>query len=293
MKQSYEDLRQYHSHGEGILTKEVEWPSIRAAILSEKSNDVHFTKTNRSALVLTLDGSSSHFTKMADIEDNSATHPGDICFIPAGIDIHLAWTNHASHQKTILLDFDTSIFSTYAPEVLSSGFCEGHLLPSNFKPCADLEYLVRILGQEVESKGARGQLFAQSAIRLVALQVATSAWTTPMATPKNRPMSDARTCRAIEFIEAHYCRDVTLLEIAAAAGLSATQLTQAFQQATGETPYAYVISRRLRQAVHLLRHSNTPIAHIAIDVGFADQAHMTRTFQRKLGATPKGIRNQR
>lgn len=292
MKQSYQDLHDYHKRGHGIAVKEAEWPAVRVAILSEASNDVVFTKTKRSALVLTLDGSAAHRTRMEGIHDDSPSNPGEICFIPENAEVHVAWENHKELQKTILLDFDICMFSCYAPEVLSTNFESGHLIPHNFKPCPDLEYLLRIIGQEVTSNGERGQIFAQSAIQLVAIQVAKAAWTHP-ASPKNdRHRPDARVCRAIEFIEAHCSHDISLLEIGTAAGLSITQLTQVFQHTTGETPYSYVISRRLRQAVHLLRYTDLPIAHIALDVGFADQAHLTRTFQRKLGKTPKLIRDQ-
>jgi AraC-like DNA-binding protein len=291
MKQSYKKLRDYHSEGSGIRVEEVEWCSVRAAILHEASNDVHFTKTERSALVLTLDGTIKHFTKMEGVFDNTASNPGEICFIPKDVDVRLSWENHCELQDSIVLDFDTSLFAAYAPELLSGNFEQGHLIPKNFERCTDLEYLMRVLGQEVASQGKRGLIFAESAIRLVAIQIAKSAWTHPAALTNDRTRTDARARRAIDFIETNYGSDVSLLEIGTAAGLSVTQLTQVFLQATGETPYAYVISRRLKQAVHLLRNSDLPIAHIALDVGFADQAHLTRTFQRRFSKTPKMVRD--
>lgn len=292
MKQSYQNVHDYHLSGAGIKVQETEWPAVRAAILFEESNEVHFLKTHRNALVLTLDGSAEHMTRMDDIKDDSPSKPGEICFIPKNVEVHVAWKNHSNLQKTILLDFDNSIFFNYAPEVIFSDFERGLLAPQNFRICTELEYLLRILGQEVASNGERGKIFAESAIRLVAIQIAKSAWTHPCAPASERPRPDARACRAIEFIEAHYCRDISLLEVGAAAGLSITHLTHVFQRATGETPYSYVISRRLRQALHLLRHTDLPIAHIALDVGFADQAHLTRTFQRRFGKTPKVARDE-
>ena len=292
MKQSYEDLQGYHKQGHGITAKEVEWPAVRAALLSEESNEIVFTKTKRSALVLTLDGSASHMTRMEGIQDETPSKPGEICFIPENAEVHLAWKNHIHLQKSIILEFETSMFSFYAPEMFTSSFENGHLLPTNFKSCPELEYLLRIIGQEVVSNGERGQLFIQSAIRLVAIQIALASWTRPATPSAVRHRPDTRVCRALEFIEAHLTRDISLLEIGAAAGLSIAQLTHVFQQATGETPYAYVMSRRLQQAAHLLRSSDLPIAHIALDVGFADQAHLTRTFQRRFGRTPKLVRDQ-
>ena len=292
MKQSYQDLHDYHKKGCGITVDELEWPAVRAAILSEESNDVTFTKTNRNALVLTLDGSLSHLTRMEGISDDTPSKPGEICCIPENAEVRVAWKNHEKIQKSIIFDFDSQIFSYYAPEILCPNFENGHLIPKNFNTCLELEYLLRIIGQEVTSNGARGQLFAQSALRLIAIQIAQTNWTQPVASEIESHRPDTRVSRAIEFIEANYSCDISLLEIAAAAGLSITQLTQVFQKTTGETPYSYVISRRLRQAVQLLHHSDLPIAHIALDVGFADQAHLTRTFRRRFGKTPKLVRCQ-
>ena len=292
MKQSFQGLDDYHKKGCGIAIDELEWPAVRAAILSEDSNDITFTKTKRSALVLTLDGSLSHLTRMEGICDDTPSKPGDICFIPENAEARVAWKNHEKIQKSIIFEFDAQIFSCYAPELISPNFGNGQLIPKNFSMCLELEYLLRIVGQEVVSNGARGQLFAQSVFRLIAIQIAQMNWTQPAASATDSHRPDTRVSRAIEFIETHYSRDISLLEIANAAGLSITQLTQVFQKTTGETPYSYVISRRLRQAVQLLHHSDLPIAHIALDVGFADQAHLTRTFQRRFGKTPKLVRCQ-
>jgi AraC family transcriptional regulator len=58
------------------------------------------------------------------------------------------------------------------------------------------------------------------------------------------------------------------------------------------TPYSYVINRRLRQAVHLLRSTDTPIAQVALDAGFADQQHLTRMVRARLRKTPKQVRDE-
>jgi AraC-like DNA-binding protein len=292
MRKTYDDLRDYHISENGIAIQEREWQGVRALVLNEGSNEVHVRQSLRNSLVLTLDGSASHMTRMGGIKDDSPSKPGAVCFIPKGIEVHLAWQNHAALQKSILLEFDQTIFEKYAPEVISSKFDDGNLIPRNFQTCEKFEYILRILGQEVSPEGNRGLIFAESAVRLLALQIAASAWSHSATPVTDQMRTDPRASRAIEYVEAHYTTDISLLEISEAAGLSVTQLTQVFQLATGQTPYSYVISRRLRRAVQLLRFKDMPIAHIAIDVGFADQAHMTRTFKRRFGKTPKLIRQE-
>jgi AraC-like DNA-binding protein len=51
------------------------------------------------------------------------------------------------------------------------------------------------------------------------------------------------------------------------------------------TPHAYLINRRIQYSRAQLRRG-TPIAEVALDAGFADQAHLQRTFKRLVAATP-------
>lgn len=77
----------------------------------------------------------------------------------------------------------------------------------------------------------------------------------------------------------------TLADLAAASGLSRFQVVRAFTQATGMTPHAYLVQRRIG-IVRRMIAKGTPLADAAFASGFADQSHMTRTFVRAYGVTP-------
>jgi AraC-like DNA-binding protein len=83
---------------------------------------------------------------------------------------------------------------------------------------------------------------------------------------------------------------VTLDELAATSGLPPFRLLRAFQQSVGLTPHAYQTQTRIRAACRLLR-SQQPLADIAVTTGFADQAHLTRTFKAIMGMTPGQYRD--
>ncbi len=129
-------------------------------------------------------------------------------------------------------------------------------------------------------------------MRLVALEVAGEAWSVPQKPRQANEARDGRVARAIEFVEAQFSSDISLLEISRACGLSPTHLTSLFRRETGKTPYSYVIDRRLREAVRLLRFSGLPIAQVAYEAGFADQQHMTRAFRARLKRTPNAVRRE-
>ncbi len=77
----------------------------------------------------------------------------------------------------------------------------------------------------------------------------------------------------------------TIAGLARAAGLGPFQLLRGFARATGLTPHAYLMQRRIHRARDLIARG-LPLARAAAEAGFADQSHMTRLFVRSFGATP-------
>lgn len=292
MHMKFRSIQDYLQRAPEISVQMTEWTSLRATRLIEGDGDVRFANTDRNALVMTLDGTRRHLTRMDGIDVDVPSRPGEICVVPEGIDLHLAWTNQHTLQQTAMVEFDSGLFATYAPELLTGSFGSGHLLPSNFALRPALDPLIRMFLRETCPAQSRGRLFADTLIRLMALEVAVGFWSVPAKVPSGDPSCNLRVHRAIDFIETHYAEDVSLINIAAAAGASPTYLTEVFRRETGATPYSYVINRRLRQAVQLLRNTDMPIAHVALEAGFADQQHLTRMVRARLRKTPKEIRQE-
>ncbi|NML33471.1 helix-turn-helix transcriptional regulator [Paraburkholderia antibiotica] len=102
--------------------------------------------------------------------------------------------------------------------------------------------------------------------------------------------ASAQLVRAAEFIADNCTRALKLDDICAAADLSASHLIRAFKQRYGMTPHAYLINRRIQYSRAQLRRGRL-IADVALDAGFADQAHLQRTFKRLVAATPGQYRS--
>jgi len=92
------------------------------------------------------------------------------------------------------------------------------------------------------------------------------------------------------YLDAHLFEPVTIAAAAAAIGSSATGIARAFSSAFGIAPHAYVVSRRLEAARDRILRGQS-LADVAIEVGFVDQAHLTRRFDRFLGTTPGRFRD--
>ncbi len=78
---------------------------------------------------------------------------------------------------------------------------------------------------------------------------------------------------------------LSLGELAAIGGVSEFQLVRGFSKATGLTPHAYLVQRRLQRARQMIA-GGTTLADAAHACGFADQSHMTRLFIRAYGMSP-------
>ncbi len=91
---------------------------------------------------------------------------------------------------------------------------------------------------------------------------------------------------ASDLIAANLDGDLSHAEVARECGLSAGHFARAFRRTTGLPPHRWLLQRRIDKAKALLRETGDPLADIAVQCGFADQSHFTRTFTRMVGAAP-------
>ncbi len=107
--------------------------------------------------------------------------------------------------------------------------------------------------------------------------------------PRLRRVDTAAIERARQFLDAEPARVVRSWELEAVTGLSRYDFSRQFRAALGTSPYRYSLMRRLDHARgQLARH--LPVVQVALDAGFADQAHFTRHFAAAYGMTPAHYR---
>ena len=88
-----------------------------------------------------------------------------------------------------------------------------------------------------------------------------------------------------DYLHAKAESQVSIADLAQAAGVSGTQVIRAFSAGTGMPPHSYLVSLRVERAKALLR-AGAGLAEAALDVGFSDQSQFTRHFKRLTGVTP-------
>jgi len=95
--------------------------------------------------------------------------------------------------------------------------------------------------------------------------------------------------RARQLLDAERTRVVRSTELEAITGLTRYDLARQFRLVFGTSPYRYLLMRRLDLAREAINRGR-PLAEVALEVGFADQAHLTRVFKAALGLTPARYR---
>src|ERR1700710_2928766 len=96
--------------------------------------------------------------------------------------------------------------------------------------------------------------------------------------------------RAKDLVDARYAEAITIDDLAAAAGLSRAHFSRMFTRTFGESPRAYLQTRRLERAAALLRHTDRSVADICVMVGLTSVGSFTTRFARGYGKPPPAYR---
>ncbi len=121
-----------------------------------------------------------------------------------------------------------------------------------------------------------------------ALQDAAQRFVLSLAGSSALPPAPARISAAVDFISRRLNSGIALADVAAAVHLSPSRLRHLFVAETGSTYRGYVLWLRMNRAVAGMMdgRSWTDAAH---EAGFADSAHLSRTFRRMFGVSPAMI----
>lgn len=98
--------------------------------------------------------------------------------------------------------------------------------------------------------------------------------------------------RVIAHIEASLHNRIELGDLARMARLSECHFSRAFGQSLGVPPHRYIILRRIAVASELLAGTDRSLVDIALEVGFSDHSHFSRSYLRITGETPRSYRRR-
>ncbi len=106
------------------------------------------------------------------------------------------------------------------------------------------------------------------------------------------PKAFGRLSRAVDTLHQRFREHHDMVDLAASTGLSRSQFDRHFQRLFGTTPHEYLLRIRVHHASDLLERTSKSITDIALESGFYDHSHFSRTFKRIMGVAPLGFRKR-
>ncbi|MFC0220102.1 helix-turn-helix domain-containing protein [Pseudochelatococcus lubricantis] len=208
-------------------------------------------------------------------------------YVPAGVPL---WTSFTSSHRFSHLDLHVHkdrMLKFLSPSVGTSGALTALRRSVEVQDIVAIEMLASLLVNEV-SNPSKHAVYAESLVGSIVAGL--------LDIPENSSerangrLTQAQMNKLVSRINA--CNDcrLTVAEMAATVGLSESWFANVFKQTTGTTPLQWQLERRIDVAKKLLAESDLTIADIAAQLGFSDQAHLTKAFRRIAGETPAAWR---
>jgi AraC-like DNA-binding protein len=97
--------------------------------------------------------------------------------------------------------------------------------------------------------------------------------------------------RARDLIDREYMRPLDVAALARAALMSTAHFSRQFRTAYGETPYSYLMTRRIERAKALLRRGDLSVTEVCLEVGCTSLGSFSARFTELVGQTPTAYRD--
>jgi AraC-like DNA-binding protein len=194
--------------------------------------------------------------------------------------------NPAEAHANTTIGMETLRYSVlYVPKIVVASFLDsGAALPKFYSPVSkqvDLFRQVRAV-HAVLACEVSGKLEQESALSLLVQALQPH----PLSGEFEPAPSHAAADNMRQFIEEHYAGAFGLHDLGKLTGLSTFHLVRTFKKRIGLSPLAYRDQLRMAEARRLLL-ARQPISQISLTLGYADQSHFTRQFQRVVGTSPQ------
>jgi len=199
---------------------------------------------------------------------------GDVVIIPAR-EVHTGESDGPQGWSYRML---------YLPEDLLAAFTTSDDLTFDGPSIADPELARRIIELHALLDAGTDRLRGQTALVDV-LQMLCSRHAGGRVDRSADGRPSATLCLVRDYLESHYAKSISLMELSTLSGVSPFHLSRRFRARYGLPPYMYLELVRVNRAREMLRRGE-PISRVAFDTGFSDQSHLTRRFKRVVGVPP-------
>jgi AraC-like DNA-binding protein len=115
---------------------------------------------------------------------------------------------------------------------------------------------------------------------------------TAPATTAERASDLALLRRVRDRIDREYARPLDVEALARGVNMSAGHLSRQFRLAYGESPYSFLMTRRIERAMALLRRGDVSVTDVCFEVGFSSLGTFSTRFTELVGMSPSAYRRR-
>lgn len=287
---SFHDVSNVEAIEIAKTSAEHEWNKLHASILKVQPFSSSFPPVDSLLISMVLKGHATGIFEVDEIEYEIVLQPGSIIILPPDVQLDVTLKDpaefiniyvskkivndiiidfSASGNSILRLDHSFSIYDDFIEQTINS--LKEMLYSGSRFSSIEVQYIARVLVARVISKystNASENLNTDAGLSVPVLQ------------------------RTFDFIDENLHRRIVIDRLAVTAGVGTAQFARLFKRATNVTLHQYIIKRRVERARDLLTETDTPIAEIAHECGFADQVHLTRFFGRIVGTSPASYRKK-
>lgn len=225
---------------------------------------------------------------------------GDLFLFPAGVD-HIGNGGPDGTSMAIVLTVRDEILDEPGGDDLGTvltTLCQ-HCSPDQpLVPLSDsgrqtIRQLMERLVEEFHDRPPGYRSVVRSLFRELLVQIMRDPATDPALRAVVTPTSpDERLDIVLRLLDTRYDQPWTVSELAQQTGLGRSRFHQIFHAATGHSPTAYLLERRIDAAKHLLADTDLPALDIALDVGFGSLSQFYDQFAKQVGYPPTRYRQR-
>ncbi len=214
----------------------------------------------------------------SDREDNRKDLRGLLTHVPAGADV-TGWSELADRQNS----YSAIYFNPgEMHEELDQRFHHDRDVRLYFRE-PELAACLQRFANVLEQGDALDDLYAET----LGLMTVLALQKYDLGRDARKPaLSSRASARVIDYVDANLANPISLEKLAAVAGLSRFHFNRAFKADMGESPYQYVLRRRIETARLLLAGHDLSLEQVAAAVGFRDTSYFQKAFKARTGMTP-------
>ena len=214
--------------------------------------------------------------------DDKPTHPGHSRILTHGESHPTRWLQTYNEVSLV-------INPRFVADVVEDGLPIDRIALVSRQSVADaviVDYATTFRA-ELAADAPNGVLYAETlTVGLVLHLLANYGIAKPKVPSPRGKLTSFQLRSVVDFIRSQLDKDVSLIALAECAHISPFHFARLFRATVGLPPHQFVLRLRLQRATRLIKAGQLTLAQIAIDCGFHDQPHFTRTFQRVFGTTP-------